>query len=640
MVYFDFDHDFILKDSEFYQFAMDNSAFCEELENTLETYDWVIQQVLNEGVTSGKVHDALVVYQDYVKKLKKQASGIGKSMEQAINSFIKKVDKADDFLYGSSGESVYSALTRDFSQAEYDKLEKYLTSDWYNSAVHDSSSLHVLEWLTKKAISLIEKVIPMTKDYFDQCTRMIVDLNDESIQTIRQIFLATHEIDTAYGGGHELYGGHFGSLCEMMHKVHVMIQEMNVLISGGEFTAQAVELKLGPLYRELSKLHDQVVSVDYEKVPTVTEIAAFAGQDWAPSYFSGVTSLAVEYAEGIDWGDGVLMVYTQMYDMFKTKVVGTVSSFFDSPNAPQRYEDMVTESYLMSLIIDAANTRGLFDDLETKDLYDDASELLALYKKYGGKINKYLKKNMDGTVTIDGKKYSQKDFSNFMDWIGRAGTILEIGGEATELVLQYYADYTESIEILDSIQRTYGSQNDEFSRAMAHIRELYEKDVDAHLGEAAEVIAKHGYDEAKRLLKKVKIGESSFSNVFTIFKTMKSANEMSGLGDEMKAKYDFMIYRGIYNSTRNSYENALSNLQELDPSSKAYASAAKDVENSFNLCKDSAAKMFECMMNSSSGIKRSYYRYCKQQVSGASILDKAPMSFMSYEDFANMDFGG
>lgn len=71
----------------------------EEMDQMIVDYISVLQDVRNKGIVSGDVATALSSYISYASKLKKQIGNISSDVNNKINSFLARVDDADQYLF-------------------------------------------------------------------------------------------------------------------------------------------------------------------------------------------------------------------------------------------------------------------------------------------------------------------------------------------------------------------------------------------------------------------------------------------------------------------------------------------------------------------------------------------------------------
>lgn len=71
----------------------------EEMDQMVSDYISALQDVRNKGIVSGDVATALSFYISYASRLKKQIGTISSDVSKQIDSFLARVDDADQYLF-------------------------------------------------------------------------------------------------------------------------------------------------------------------------------------------------------------------------------------------------------------------------------------------------------------------------------------------------------------------------------------------------------------------------------------------------------------------------------------------------------------------------------------------------------------
>lgn len=620
-----FNPELIIRDYEFDTAASECKRFSEALESTLQKYDEIIGEVLRYGVSSGLVHDSLEVYREYVIGLKDMAQGIGSRMSSLTKDYVKELESADDYLYDAGkGTEI-----RDYSEKEYIKLREFLSGKgWYYFYGKET-------WWDAftKFFSWIVSTIFNGKSLIQKCQRTLMDQNNETLKGLEDVFDGVYSLDDAYG---RPTTGYFAEVISAMDGVYRQLMEMDALLKtalSGQMTPELIHSRLSPMYEKLLLLNGAVGGIrTSSSVPTPEDIGRFAESAAAAGYFSGCTRQAIEFGNSITILDGAGMTIFQMADLFdiyvkKGNFIDSDGHLVGSADAINTYK---TKEALMEMLDSSADTEYLYD----KTFKESLGSLMILgkyYKKFGDKFEEYIKFNTaeDGSIMLDDTIFSADQLKMFNKCVSLFGTISKDFEKGVDFVSRLIADYSAGIAILDSYERNFSS-DDEIGKALAEIRKLYEKDTDAWVTECLRKYMEDGYNVVDKKISK------SFEVFFLEGSATKAAldafGEASGWGARAKGAYDFTIYQGLYNSSLAAYQSALEKLRAADPSSEQYETLTTDVNNCFNLCKNSAVKMFESMETASVD-KKDYYRYCRRQVEKASVFDKNPLAILSYEDY-------
>ena len=612
----DLDHDFILRDIEYKRFKEQSNAFAAGLEETLDGYLSIIDSVLTYGVSSGRVHEAVVTYRGYVARLLDMTRGLGEWLDRLIDDFIKSVEQADGYLY--DGSAVLESAERDFSAAEYEKLMKFLTSNWY----YGIGEMSAWDWITSTVVNIITFILPITKAYFQSCRNMLMDQHNESARHLTMVFNNAIALDTTYGQ-------HFESVASAMESILRAVREMNALFADGSFTAEAVNHRLGHIFDALDA---SMVNINAIKTissePSVEAIGQFADNDWAPNYFDACVSNIVYFTDNIDWMDALGMSVFEFDMLVKGELFhGDVNEYN-------------TRQYLMSVLNGMADTE-LYGDSDSQEGIENARILLKYYGKFGDKFYDYLDEMRmpDGSLFLDGRtiqaKEFEKAFKQFQDSHGTAKIILEIlkyGDDAIEFVARALADYSEGLELLESLERNIAG-DETVASAIAEIKALYNNEFNTWMAQAVEEGGEESFDFLIGKLGKTPLYKTLFMEIEATKKAIDIYGDSSGLGDRAKGIYDFTIYHGLYTSSNAAYATAIERLRMANPDDADYEQLARDAQNCFNICKQNALKVFESMEKASMSNMKAYYRYCQDQIRNANMFDTRPLEAMSYDEY-------
>lgn len=110
-----------------------------------------------------------------------------------------------------------------------------------------------------------------------------------------------------------------------------------------------------------------------------------------------------------------------------------------------------------------------------------------------------------------------------------------------------------------------------------------------------------------------------------------------GTGSEAKSELGALEYIKLYTSIHEAYLSSYDKVQNVDPSDINYDFLLKDLENCFNLEKETLITMFDKMANSCNGTKKQYYLYCKERAQVASMCVSEDvinqLSVLTYDEF-------
>lgn len=92
-------YDLVVNDSNFEAVGKEYYKFGQRLEDYIERYSNILNEITSEGIKSGKVHDNLLKFMEAVDSLKRQGKDIADKAEECSNKFLEDMDTADSYLY-------------------------------------------------------------------------------------------------------------------------------------------------------------------------------------------------------------------------------------------------------------------------------------------------------------------------------------------------------------------------------------------------------------------------------------------------------------------------------------------------------------------------------------------------------------
>lgn len=613
-------YDIIIKDEEFGNAAKDVAALSKHLDTALENYKSCFDNVIDNAISSGKVHDAMVVYMSYVGRLIRIVSDIGLKFNSLTNSFLSEVGSADHYLYDAG---ITHDLTRDYSKKEYEHLLSCLDDPW--SSITDSFG----DWVTSnilKVINLIDKV-GYVKSLLQKWHRYLLDYNDETKAGLRTMFESIIEIDRKYGvntsqsnTGATSYGN-YDCIINSLTSAQNTLYEMVLLLdpAKGLFTSGSIKSRLDPLFSGLMIDYENVMNIpDRNSMPDISQVNKFITQTWAKSYFAPFFAASSMFLGDIGGLQEAQRIIFSLFDVSKTVLI------------EGDYEKYLLKKQLMSVLEDMSSS-NLYSGSEYEETLNDYKTILKYYKKYGKKLYRYLNNGRlpDGTKILDGRTREAKQFRDFLESLGDAKTILSYGEEGIEFLARLLADYSTGIDLLNSFERNY-QDDPKMQECLGEIKALYTKEFSAWANEFLKKASDLGIDAV--------IDLASDSNpvllvVNAIDKGISTVGDLTGLGSQAKAMTDAISLFNLQCSINTAYMNAVEKLRIADPNSDDYQMLVDDVINCFNLNKKNLVEMFKAMAKGSTGVKQSYYTYCASQAQNLSMYDSSQPSILTYEQF-------
>ena len=599
-------------------------SFSSVLESAFDQYKLILDNVSTNAVPSGEVHDALVLYSDYIVKVQEISDRIGEKFTKLISNYISEIEYADDYLYDAG----ISNTTRDFSDTEYEHLRSCLDDPW--CSLTDS----IGDWFYSKVINVVDFFKwDSAKACLQNCHCLLLDYNNETAQGLRTLFERVHAVDKKYGasiadgvGNDDSNTSHFAYVILTMCDLRDMLDEMAYIIDprNGSFTVGAIEARLGNAYKELFKNFEKTMAIpEVGSKPTIEEIADFASQPWAALYFSHFFQATSMFVYDMGGWEAFLMIVFNMFDISKTVL------FQESD-----YENYLTKKQLLSVLEDMANEYK-YSGSDEQEVIDDCKTFLKYVKKYGKDIYKHMNEHRldNGKLILDGRTIEARQYREFLDSLGGAEKILKYGDDAIEYISRLFTDYSKGLEILDSFENNY-TGDEKVLNCVSEIRRLYNKEFGTWVEEGLKIVVDKGLDVA---LKNLSDAVPVVAVVNAIDEGIGIVGEITGLGSKARSMIEGLAYFNLQASSETAFKNALEKVQNADPNSEGYASLVEDLNNCFELNKKNMSKMFKAMAKASTGTKKSYYNYCAKRAETLSMRDTTCPDILSYEEFVALE---
>lgn len=612
------DYYFILTDREFEEAAAEVSAYCTQLEQGLDQYSSAVTSVATTSIPSGEVHDALLLYIDYVEKLKTISTGIGEKFSRIVQSFIQDVEEADSYLYVAGVSS-----TRDFSAEEYEHLRACLDDPW--CSLTDSFG----DWVYSKILKVVDFFnLDAIKQFLHKCHRLLLDYNNETLAGLNALFSDVHSIDNKYGASvagaacNDYYTSRFAYAISALCGVRDMMNEMAAMVEPGKgaFTPTAISSRLSGKYTEMLDYFEKFIGVpERGHQATVEEISDFVSQPWATRYFSGFSTATLMFVAGVGGLEAALMILFQMFDITKdTAIQGN-------------YESYLTKKQLLGLLEDMT-VDGLYSGSEHQERVDEMKTYLKYFKKYGEEGYKYLNTHRygeEGKKILDGRTVEARKYREFTDGLGNAKKILSYGDEGLDYLSRLLADYSQGLEVIESFEANCEG-NPEMLKTVQEIKALYNKEFLAWGDEAYKKIEEVGYDFA---IKELGDATPVMAVVNAIDMGIDVVGDVSGLGADAKSTYSALSHFNMSTTTNDAFISAVEKLRAADPTSEEYSALATDVKNCFALHKNTMVEMFNNMAAASDGTEKSYYRYCASRANSLTLNEYREPGILTYDEY-------
>lgn len=615
-------YDLIVADAEFLSVGKKLKNYCNSLQEKLETYRGVLDDMCATAVKSGNLRDALILYKEYVDKTAKALDGLGEKCEKLVGEFLGEIEKADKYLYESGRDSV-----RNFSDAQYELLTDCLDNPLWSWTDGIDDSWHEFR------NSFIGRILGLERDYdkAEEWYKDLLDYNDETAAGLKYLFEQVYMKDVEYGRRDDLiYSiiadwecGHVSDFLKVAHAlegIKRMIDAMAELIGIGKdgLTSTLVQERLGKEYYQLFQQVNAVqIMKNGEIEASIEDIIAFSNNpDAADSFFSFYTAQA-KFMKDNGFMDTASMVLFNMFEIAGREVI-----FHD-------YKKNRKKKLLMENIEKMAVTE-LYNGTEKEEAVDSFKEILGYFDKYGNDWYKQLNeaRGADGKKILDGRTKAAKTFKSFLDSVEGAEKILKYGDEALEFLAMMLADYSKGLEIIDSFKKN-ATEGSETYQCLQEIENEYNDRFGTWIKEKLEGAIEKGVEWlGKELVKEL----PCLGIISQISKGIDYVGDVTEVGDMADCRLDAMFYMDTYSASNEAYLNAWQKLRDTDPNSPEYETLAKDLNNCFEFNKSNLVRMLENMAGASFGTERSYYEYCTDQAKAMSITNPKP-DMLTYDEY-------
>lgn len=605
---FQYGYDLKVADWELRSIAECMNRFYNDMENVIDQYNLISQNIIQSAVVSGEAHNALVLYQKYIEELKQLVGDLGSTYTAMTERYIKDLEDADDHLYDAS----IADMIRDFSEKEYTILMECLDDIWYEKIFENFGGKWLFEQFCK--LDFFKKEVQLCRD-------AVILYNGETKASINQIYEAVYGVDRDYGASNPGYStAYFGYVSLSISSIRNILREMAYIMNpkNGAFTTDAITARLEPEFEDVREYLELADSFTKESMVTDDDVKNFMSQIWAKGYFINFNQIANSFILNIGVGDTIKMQVFKAFDL-------TESLFYTDYEQYLLYNQLLKS--LKSLAVDKAENVE-----EAQETLKESSDFIKLIKEYGDEWYKYMNNirySETGRLILDGRTKEARYFREALSSLGSAAKLLNLGNDAIEYVVELAADYSKGMELLESFERNYAG-NESLLNCVQQVKDLYQKESLAWFGKAVEDIVDLGWETAMEIAVKEC---SVFAIVDKIGETIDLVGERTGLGDEADAMYEALSYSQLCGASNEAYANAVEKLADVSPTDANYTTLLNDAKNCFELNKLNLTSMFQSMIEASNGTERSYYEYCLDALEKTSMKDTTYPTLLDYDEY-------
>ena len=637
----------IINDAEFTELNNRLVEYWTALDEHLARYEEILKDITDNGLVAGNRHDMMVLYLDTVSRLRKVISETAPKAGLMVKDFLQAIETADTYLYDAK-----YGVHRFYDERAFYELNQYVDKPW--SAVTDAMG----GYFWKKIYKIAEKTgWEAAEKFLHESYAILLDYMNTTKQEMISVFDGVHDVDREYGYniGDDGLGGymqvsHLGSVALVMYEVESMLEAMREMIGSTDnsWSPDAARNRLNSLWAELDDYRKDVQKVPIRSVkPTPQKILNYSKKETVKKVVNRATTDINTFMGSeapADWE----IYLAQMFEVFKDKMK---SVWHGEGLDPKSYQDYVLYMRMMEtleIIESQSGIDGMVREEDIRDIFEDSSlpDALKLISKYGKKakdmIGEPTLKDLADIMTDDALDFegkvkkagslieSDKKLKKLLKGVDGARMILKYGEKGLVLFARYTASYDRSMEILDSFERSAGKDQDMQER-IGKLRDLYNKKAIAWLKEVGNIAGEEAADASFKVL------EDSFPLFKTIKKTLEVATDVTGLKTKTQNAMVVYEYSMLLAESKRAYEKAAEALDNTSPDSPDFEKRAEDVYNCFIYHKQNMLSVYDAMAGATTGVKSSYYRYCRLQISRMNMTDDQDPYIMSFEEFSALN---
>lgn len=593
------------------------------LGESLTNYANALESFSSSAVKSGRIHDELIVFSGYVKKLPDMIGEVQKELVDLVEAYLMAMNEAQMV----EGEYiVYPAAyseTRDYTEAAFSDMVTRCDQAVYNWGL--------LEAISDNADNLVAKIVNYLGtacEWFNvrQTQILVMEINDINKNTLLDIRgrLVASESE---------YQGKALALCESIETMATYVETLTKAIEGNpnSFSMADFSSKLDSLYNDMvNKLEE----VELDEAVSIEAIVEFVQMEETDRFFNDSSETIRKYLREIPLTFVEFVVPSMLFQMFEIAKKTVVGWLVDGD---YEYNEYILDQEMLA-IIGEVSEQEQFDETETKKIVNRLEVFLEYMTKFGDQWEKQLegKRFPDGTLILDKRTTDYKMFKSVLDSVGDAKKIIKYGSDWCSTLANLIYSYDRDLEILNSVEEGY-AVNQSMIDSMNRIRGLYEKKMESILETIAETAIGHGLDALKKVdeyLLKNKWEMLPFSTVGTIETTIDVIGNVTNLSQETKAQYELATYGyDVLQASENAYLKSLSALQNCSPDNANYQKCVEDFKRSFECYRVTQQRMFEKMRVATQGDQSDYYRYCAEEMSRLSLDNHESFGLLSYEEY-------
>lgn len=362
---------------------------------------------------------------------------------------------------------------------------------------------------------------------------------------------------------------------------------------------------------------------------TDTDVKYFTQNEKNLNYFLSTADVTVSYFNNMDAIDTILISVFNMFGIAETEIAKIIDTATDQEKIGYLEETLTGSAYEVAVMkenlsktIQEMCANSTFSESDVEELTSFAQKAAGLMEKYG--------ENWAEFIDMDKRTKKFKSFENFYKKFGTAEKFLKYVNQYGDAVWSLFVSYDQNLEIIDSIANNATFSSESFEQAVAELTNEYESNFAMFLNETKMATI----DNMIKVGKKTVLTAVGVEPLFeTTEKIIEFAGKITGMTEKTQGQIKAMTIFNYIGDLESSYEVAFKDVAGMEIDSEDYATGRKNLENTFNLLKNSYEELFTAMSESEDGLKKNYYSYCAKKVGTATMKDKNQFEFLSYDEY-------
>lgn len=571
-----------------------------DIENLSESYIKYIdllKKINEEDILSGKAARELEIFIKYAESISDSYCEISSSIKTNIEHFINELNdnqkyKGYDILYPEN-----YAKMRNYTSEHKRKLLKFCESDDYNV-----NSLNSFFNGLENAWYYFKTEFLGIKNDIEQYQKDLLQMHDVVKKILNNIFNSLWNTD-------DYYDDYFDSIGKSIDDITDYVEKLNLIAVNVTATPENFDMSnySTVLDEKLQGIKASLTTVENIFVVTDQDIELFI-EDYNENFLQEEVDIINDYISNLKISDNLISGFFIVDD-----AIGATMQF-DS------YEDAIYTNEVLDTIMKVVDENPESFTVE-KETIDEFKDFLKFIKNNG--------KTSDILLYLNGlEKEKSKVFKEVLDKIGidNALKILNLGSEAVDFLAYIFADYSEQLNILNSVQK-YCSDNGYNDKIFDNIEEYFSKDSSYIIQNMIEKVLSEGLDTIKDVAKPLKIFD-------TIMGFVNKGTEAMGFDETAKVRYELLVYGKKVNEYKQGLEDAISSIKNLNKDTKEYKNGLEDVKNMFDFFKTFLSSIYEKMSIVATGNRKPYFDYLSRTIDGLTLKNYKNYNIMTYEEYS------